>query len=302
MKHDSIGLTPSISPCVATSVQSEPRSIGLIGAGRLAASFAAALVAAGYPVRAVASRDPASAEALARTLGVEPVSPREVVESYDVVFLTVPDAQVVTLAETLPWKRGQFVVHCSGAVGLGALATAGVRGAIPGCLHPLQSFPSRSPEPDRFFGIHCGIEAPDPLGRYLEALVADFGARSFRLEGVDRQLYHAAAVFMSNHVIALAAAATQLWELAGLQNDAREALAPLLLSASSNVSRLPLREALTGPVARGDVATVAAHLKALESAPELRELYRRLSAELLTIDLGHSDTTARRLAELLREP
>lgn len=274
-------------------------SIGFIGAGRLAASLAAALTSAGYAVRAVASRDPGSADPLARTLGVEPAAPVEVVESCDVVFLTVPDTQIATLAETLPWKRGQFVVHCSGAIGLGALASASARGAITGCLHPLQSFPSRAPEPERFRGIHCGIEAPEPLGAYLETLATDLGARSFPLQGVDRRLYHAAAVFMSNHVIALAAAATQLWELAGLTDNAREALAPLLLSASANVSRLPLRDALTGPVARGDVPTVEGHLKALEAAPELRELYRRLSAELLTLDLGHSEEIARELAKLL---
>lgn len=275
-------------------------SIGFVGAGRLAASFAAALKSARYPVRAVASRDTASAETLARTLGVEPAAPVEVVESCDLVFLTVPDTQIATLAETLPWQRRQFVVHCSGAIGLSALAPAMARGALTGCLHPLQSFPSRAPEPERFRGIHCGIEGPEPLGAYLETLATALGSMSFRLEGVDRRLYHSAAVFMSNHLVALASAAARLWELAGLDSSARGALSPLMLSAASNVAALPLRDALTGPVARGDIATVQGHLAALAGAPDLYELYRALSAELLHLDLNHSPETAARLAALLQ--
>ena len=275
-------------------------SIGFVGAGRLAASFAAALKSARYPVRAVASRDTASAETLARKLGIEPAAPVEVVESCDLVFLAVPDTQIAPLASSLTWQSGQFVVHCSGALDLRALSAATAGGAIAGCFHPLQTFPSRTPEPLRFQGISCGIEAPEPLGRYLETLAKNLGASSFRLEGVDRRLYHAAAVFMSNHLVALASAAARLWELAGLDSSARGALSPLMLSAASNVAALPLRDALTGPVARGDIATVQGQLAALAGAPDLRELYRALSAELLHLDLNHSPETAARLAALLQ--
>ncbi len=275
-------------------------TIGFVGAGRLAASLSAALTAAGYPIRAVASRDRPSAATLASSLGTESAPADAVVRSCDFVFLTVPDSQISELARSLPWRPGQFVVHCSGALDLRALAFARDRGAIPGCFHPLQTFPSRTPEPLRFQGIHCGIEAPEPLGAYLETLAADLGALSFRLEGVDRRLYHAAAVFMSNHVVALASAAARLWELAGLDASARGALSPLMLSAANNVANMSLRDALTGPIARGDIATVRGHLAALAGTPDLRELYRALSAELLHLDLNHSPETTQLLSALLR--
>lgn len=297
MRH----LTRQRPPCVPERVSGEIRSIGFIGAGRLAAALGAALRDAGYPVQVVASRDQASATAFGSRLSIQAAAADAVVETCDLVFLTVPDSQIAALAGSLPWRPGQSVVHCSGALGLDALSSAAKRGATPGCLHPLQSFPSRTPEPARLHGIFCGVEAPEPLGAYLEALATAVGSHSFRLEGVDRRLYHAAAVFMSNDVVALASAATRLWHLAGLpQTLGREALSPLLLSAARNVAALPLREALTGPVARGDVATIEGHLRALEAAPDLRELYRRLAAELLNLDLGHSEEVSRRLDDILK--
>jgi predicted short-subunit dehydrogenase-like oxidoreductase (DUF2520 family) len=138
------------------------------------------------------------------------------------------------------------------------------------------------------------------LGGLLEGIVAAVGARSFRLEGVDRARYHAAAVFVSNHVIALASAATRAWANAGLPAElAREALSPLLLAAAGNVSRSELAAALTGPIARGDVGTIEAHLRALAADPALARLYRELSSELLRLPLGHDDPVARQLRELL---
>ena len=278
------------------------RSFGFIGAGRLAASLSAALQESGYPVTAVASRNAHTAETLSSALGggVQAGTAASVAGTCDLVFLTVADAEISALSAGLPWRAGHAVVHCSGALDLTVLDAASNRGAFAGCLHPLQSFPSRSPEPARFKGIFCGIEVPAPLAAFLEQAVRAVGAHSFPLEGVDRRLYHAAAVFASNEVVALMSAASRLWAAAGLPaTTAREALSPLLLAAASNVARQPLAQALTGPVARGDVATVRRHLEALAGEPDLDRLYRLLSAELLRLDLGHSPETAAQLAALL---
>lgn len=284
----------------------EPQSIGLIGAGRLAAALAAALIRAGYPVRAIASARSESARSLAAVLGsgvAATASPGDIAALCDVAFLAVPDGAIRQVAEGLSWRQGQVVVHCSGAFGPGELAAASAAGAVAACFHPLQTFPSRTPEPARFAGIFCGVEGAEPAGSWLEELARDLGARPFRLDGVDRAVYHAAAVVASNHVIALASAATRLWALAGLAAEpGREALAPILVAAANNAARMDLAAALTGPVARGDVATVARHLEALEREPELRELYRLLSNELLRLPLDHDEATAARLRELLAGP
>jgi len=278
-------------------------SVGFIGAGRLGAALAAGLAKAGYRVRAVASANRESARTLAGQIGpgVEAAEDANRVAALcDVVFLTVPDSSVGPACAAVRWQPRHVAVHCSGALGLDALARAAAGGAAAACFHPLQTFPSRVPEPGRFEGVFCGIESSEPAGALLEHMANDLGARPFRLEGVDRALYHAAAVMASNLVVALMGSATRLWELAGLEaSSGRQALSPLLLAAARNISQLDLAKALTGPVARGDVATVERHLAALEADPELAKVYRLLSAELLRLALGHDATTLARLRELL---
>lgn len=264
--------------------------LGVVGAGRLGGALAEALVEAGYPLAAVAGRDPGSPDALARRLGnagaTRSVAASELPAHVDVVFVAVPDEAVAAVASDLPWRAGQVAIHCAGALGLDALAGARTRGALAGCLHPLQSFPEGTGGAARFRGIACGVEGDGAVAGALEALCRDLGATSFSLAGVDRARYHAAAVFASNYVVALHAAAERAWTLAGLPGArAREALAPLTLGTAGNVARLPLHAALTGPIARGDADTVARHLTALATAPDLADLYRRLGATLLDIGL-----------------
>jgi predicted short-subunit dehydrogenase-like oxidoreductase (DUF2520 family) len=278
----------------APTIPEPHRSVatGVLGAGRLGSALVAALASAGVRKVEVASRRPGQARAVAAALGIEAVSPAVLVARCDLVFLTVPDAAIRLTARDLPWRDGQAVVHCSGALGLEALVDAAARGADTGCLHPLQTFPPGAPvaqAPTLFNGIVCGLESnTTSLSALLEAITMGLGARPIQLQGVDRALYHAAAVMVSNDVVSLMAAET-----------ARQALAPLLLAAAENIGRLPLEQALTGPIARGDVATVEGHLRALGGDPDLRELYRRLALELVSLDLGHSPVLVAELKDAL---
>lgn len=266
---------------------SAPRpSIGIIGTGRIAWSLAPALARAGYAVAAIGARESADANALAREASeaTRGTTPAGVLEVAELVFLAVPDSAVGPLAATLPWTSHHDAVSCSGALPLTALSAATARGARPGCLHPLQSFPGRRAEPDRFRDITCGVEGAGPLGDRLAGIATDLGGRVVRLESVDRAAYHAAAVFASNDVVALMAAARNAWTLAGLPREAaREALAPLLRAVAENLARLDPEAALTGPIARGDVATVQGHLAVLAREPALAALYRQLALALLPL-------------------
>jgi predicted short-subunit dehydrogenase-like oxidoreductase (DUF2520 family) len=277
--------------------------IGVIGASRLGTTLGLSLQRAGHPVVAVSSQRADSANAFAARLGgAEALEPAALVGRCELVLLAVPDSAVAELAAALPWAAGQEVVHCSGALDLTVLDPARRRGALRGCLHPLQSFPERFGEARRFAGIACGVEGDGTLAARLQALCSALGASSFSLAGVDRARYHAAAVLASNYVVALHAAAAAAWTLAGLpQERAREALAPLTLGAADAVSRLPLPAALTGPIARGDATTIARQIEALGEDRELQRLYQRLGTALLALPLALSHEQRAALESVLRK-
>ena len=227
-------------------------AIGVLGAGRLGSALAAALQAHGYARIWVASHRPERARALAASISAADMVPTDLVGRCDAVFLAVPDRAIAAVAADLQWRDGQAVMHSSGALGLEALQAAAARGAVPGCLHPLQTFPASAAieqAPALFRGIVCGVEAGNAeLGTLLEGIARDLGARSVRLEGVDRTLYHAAAVLVSNDLIALAAAATRVWVRAGLPAGlARDGLAPLLRAVRREPRQPPPGAGPDGP-------------------------------------------------------
>ena len=297
-----------MSTLFATTTAAERRTlpITVVGVGRLGTALAGALAAAGYTDVTLAARDPARAVEIASTLEVHTRPVPDAVERAALIFLAVPDGAIEDVARGGAWRTGQGVVHTSGARGLDALAGATARDVVSGCLHPLQTFPATGtpsvPAAAALFeGIVCGVEAPSPLDGLLVALVDDLGARTVRLEGVDRTLYHAAAVLVSNDLVALVAAAERTWAGAGLEADeARAALAPLLRAATANATSLPAAEALTGPIARGDAATGARHVAALAGEPGLLEVYQALGRELLRLDLGQSAEVRAALEDALR--
>lgn len=274
--------------------------IAVLGLGRLGSCLVRALAAAGVTQIAIASRKRAAAETLAARIGarVHVVDASQIAAAADVVFLAVPDAAVRDACDALPLTATQAVVHLSGALGLDSLQSAAVRGA----LHPLQAFPADAPAA-RFHGIYVGVEASDDaLRAQLEAIAHALGATPFSLAGVDRPAYHAAAVLASNFVVALHAAAAEVWRAAGLPpNTARAALAPLTLGAAQAIAERELPQALTGPIARGDVRSVASHLQALQGDPERGALYRALARELLRLPLGLPEQSRGALAALVEE-
>ncbi|HMI94268.1 MAG TPA: Rossmann-like and DUF2520 domain-containing protein [Polyangiales bacterium] len=276
--------------------------IALLGAGRLGSSLAIALDDAGYRVVAVASRRRAAAGALAKRLKRAEVCPaRELWARAPLVILAVPDDALAQVAAGAQVQPGQAVVHCSGALGLDVLAPVAERGGRRGCLHPLQAFPERY-APERLHGVSCGIDGDGALAAQLARLVRALGARPFSLRGADRARYHAAAVLASNYVVALRAAAEDAWALAGLPRaQAGVALQPLTRGAVDALGALPLERALTGPIARGDVQTVARHLQALAAKPELHALYGQLAAQLIARPLSLPRARLAALRALLAE-
>src|SRR5215210_4673903 len=231
----------------------DPLRVGIVGPGRVGTALARALRDAGVEVEG-------------------PIGRGERPAGCDAILLCVPDAEIAAAAEVVT-AAAALVGHTSGATPLSALAHAGV--AAFG-LHPLQSVA----HPDvRFEGVGAAVagSTPDALA-FASGLAARLGMTPFEIDDEGRPAYHAAASVASNFLVTLEAAAERVAAGAGLQpSEARELLAPLVLRTVRNWAELGPERALTGPVARGDEATVAAQRAAVEeAAPELLALFDEL--------------------------
>ena len=258
--------------------------IGFVGAGAVATALAAALSQRGYAVRAVASRTRAAAFRLAaRMHGVEACDDaQDVVDRCAMVFLTVPDGAIAEVAGALAWRRGQAAVHCSGATSLDSLSAPRSQGALVGGFHPLQTFATPESAVRDLGGTTFGIEAEAPLREELESMARSLGGRPIRLRAQDRPLYHASAVAACGLLTSLVGLSADLWSGYASPEEGLQALLPLVRGTVESLERDGLPIALTGPLTRGDEATVASHLGALETAsPDLLPIYCRLALAAL---------------------
>jgi predicted short-subunit dehydrogenase-like oxidoreductase (DUF2520 family) len=184
-------------------------------------------------------------------------------EEPDLVLLSVPDSAIPGVAADI--APGPWVAHVSGATPLSALAPHVRRFGV----HPLQTF-TRARGPEQLDGAWAAVtgETDDARTRGLW-LAGRLGLRPFALSDESRILYHAGAAMASNYLVTLHRLASRLFELAGAPP---EALLPLMRRTIDNGFEL------TGPIARGDWATVDAHLSAIhEAAPEIEVVYRALT-------------------------
>jgi predicted short-subunit dehydrogenase-like oxidoreductase (DUF2520 family) len=225
----------------------------------------------------------------------------------ELVLLTVPDdalpGLVAGLAATGAELAGRLLVHTSGRYGIGVLEHAAARGALPLALHPVMTFTGRPDDIDRLEGISFGVTASDQLQPVAEALVIEMGGEPVLIREEDRALYHAALASAANHLVGLVAEAGDLLRSVGAANPSRM-LSPLLYAALDNALRLG-DAGLSGPVARGDVDTVARHIEVLgQVSPRALGAYlalaRLTAGRALAADLLAS-TDAQRLLDVLAD-
>jgi predicted short-subunit dehydrogenase-like oxidoreductase (DUF2520 family) len=241
-------------------------SVGVVGAGRVGVVLAAALAQAGHRVVAVSAVSDAARRRVAELLpGVPVTSPTEVLAAAELVLLTVPDDVLPGLVEGLAAaghvRAGQLLVHTSGVQGVGVLDPATRLGALPLALHPAMAFTGRREDLARLGGACFGITAPDLLRPIAEALVVEMGGDPQWVEEDQRTLYHAALVAGADHLATLVNESVDMLRRCGVDEPER-LLAPLLGASLDNALRAG-DSALTGPVARGDAGTVAAHVRRL---------------------------------------
>lgn len=201
------------------------------------------------------------------------------------VAIAVPDAEIPAVARelaALPLPAGIPVLHTSGALGAEALAPLAHQGVPVGSVHPLVAVSDPVGGADRLRGAWYAIDGDAAAARAAEALVTALDGRVLRLAPGGKPLYHAAAVFASNYLVALLAVAERLLAEAGVAGEAgRAALAELAAGAVAAVAERGAGAALTGPIERGDAATVELHLSRLSPPDAL--LYSVLARETLAL-------------------
>jgi predicted short-subunit dehydrogenase-like oxidoreductase (DUF2520 family) len=262
-----------------------PLRVGVIGAGRVGAVLAAALRARGHVIVSVAGESDASKRRAGDLLpGVPIAKPTAVARGCDVLLLTVPDdmlENVVTqLAASGALRAGQIVVHTSGSHGLRVLEPATLVGARPVALHPAMTFTGTALDLDRLpecvFGVTAGPDERD----WAAEVVDELGATVMWVPEELRGLYHAGLAHGANHLVTLVTQAMELLSASGAADPAA-ILRPLLQAALDNA----LAEgdsALTGPIVRGDVNTVRAHLAEIaRTAPDTLPSYVALGRATL---------------------
>ncbi|MGW1539010.1 Rossmann-like and DUF2520 domain-containing protein [Streptomyces sp. NPDC002309] len=282
---------------MSTSQQPDPRerparlSVGVVGAGRVGPVLAASLQLAGHrPVAVSAVSDTSRKRAALLLPGVPVVPPAEVLERADLVLLTVPDdtlpGLVDGLAATGAVRPGQLLAHTSGRYGAKVLEPALRAGGLPLALHPAMTFTGTPVDVQRLAGCSFGVTAPEELRLAAEALVIEMGGEPEWIAEESRPLYHAALALGANHLVTLVAQSMELLRAAGVDAPDRM-LGPLLGAALDNALRSG-DAALTGPVARGDAGTVAAHVTELRRhAPQAVAGYLAMARATADRALAH---------------
>ncbi|WP_255988248.1 Rossmann-like and DUF2520 domain-containing protein [Chitinolyticbacter albus] len=273
-------------------------SLNVIGAGKLGRTLARAWHQAGtLAIGGVLCREPAhAAEAVAFIgAGTAAATLMSLPAARWWLIATPDDAIAGTaaqLAESGLIRQGDVVFHASGVLDAAALRAVAVAGASTGSLHPALSFAEPARALQQLPGTPCAIEGA--AAAELEALARALGGQPFRLAPGGKACYHAATVFASNYLVTLTALAAEAAMAAGLTGpQALALLAPLMRQTLDNALALGPERALTGPIARGDVATVASHLAALP--PTLQPAYRALghATVALAADRLPTDAAAR---------
>jgi predicted short-subunit dehydrogenase-like oxidoreductase (DUF2520 family) len=248
--------------------------------------MARALHAVGYRIEEVVHRGGESARrarSLAREVGGSAVTVNDAQLAADVIWICAGDSAIAGAAAELA-KRGNWAgktaFHSSGALSSGKLKPLRDRGAAVASLHPMMTF-VRQARPE-LAGVTFALEGDARAVRLARRIARDLGGRAVMIDALHKPMYHAFGAFASPLVIATLAAAERVARKAGIaQAAARAAIVPILLQTIRNYLAHGPADAFSGPLVRGDVATVRQHLEVLRSVPEARAVYVALARSAL---------------------
>ncbi len=279
--------------------------ISIIGAGRLGTSLGVALSKKGYRIKSLSCQTSLSADESQKIIGEGKSSTDNIqtARAGDMVILCLPDEEIVKVtkelsAASINWSK-KFVFHCSGLLSSEILKPLKTKGALTASIHPVQSFAHKKTPPEQFENIYFGLEGETQALEESQKIIRKLGGHCFIIAAENKTLYHTACSIASNFFVVLLDAASSLLKKVGLQEEqAFKVLLPLVKGTLHNVKKFDIHASLTGPVIRGDKASVEKHLEALRKFPSFYEMYRRLAFQALEIASREKKLSAQKIKAL----
>ncbi len=265
-------------------------TLTIIGAGHVGQVLGKCLSEAGVvQMQQIVNRSTASTNAAIAFIGAgQAASVIDELASADIYLISTPDDQIAACCQALVRSSGfqtnSVVFHCSGALTSEALQPAHEAGAVVASVHPIRSFAQPAQVAAHFSGTWCGVEGDAKALASIGPLFDAIGAQFVAIQAEHKTLYHAAAVFACNYFVTLQDVALAAYEKAGIAPEiGLQLLAPLVRETLDNVLQRGPAAALSGPIARGDVRTVARQQQALTA---WRADYGQLYAQLAEVTAG----------------
>lgn len=282
----------------------------VIGCGRLGISLAVFLAKGPFVPKAYSSKSRSAAQRALDLVGIGKVyeDPVDAVKSAELVFITTPDSLIEQICRKISAKGGfcesHVVYHMSGALSSDILVSAKSCGASTGSIHPLQAFTSyEKGHKSQFKGANISLEGDNTAIELGQKIIKSLQGNEIIIPTHLKTAYHAAAVVASNYLVTLEHFALELLKQAGLsEENGFRLIEPLILGTLDNIKTMGTVKALTGPIARGDVAIVSRHLEDIDKKlPHFLDLYKILGKCTLDIALdgkGISDDSRQNLEAL----
>jgi predicted short-subunit dehydrogenase-like oxidoreductase (DUF2520 family) len=267
------------------------KTLNIIGCGNVGRVLGRLWAANGsFVIHDVLNRSIASGEhAVSFMQAGRAVAAYDTLRAADIYMITTPDDQIAqsceALAQTGLLQPGNVVFHCSGALPSTELARASQCGAAIASIHPIRSFAEPEQAVGVFAGTFCGVEGDQDALDILTPAFSAIGAQPVPIDAEFKSVYHAAAVFASNYLVTLLDVALQAYMKSGMSQEiALRLMEPLVRGTVDNVFRLGPTDALTGPIARGDIATAVKQYRAVNVWDErhgmLYKQFGKLTADI----------------------
>ena len=263
--------------------------IAFIGAGNVSTALGLYFKTKGFEIQGYYSQNHQSAEKAAQLTHAHPyISPEELINDSQMIWITTPDDQIEKVARQLselpvPQKNEKLILHASGVHSLEILNPLKDKGYQTACAHPLFAFTEPILAQQKLNNVWFGIEKTDEENRQLTDFFNTCGNKTLSIDSDKKTLYHAAACVLSNYLVTLLNASYRMFEKSGVaKDDIQKATQPLLESVIDNLKDKNCADALTGPIKRGDEKTVSMHVESLSAfMPEMLELYTLMGKETL---------------------